>query len=164
MRVSKPFLAFALVLAAFVYGNEARAQSCAEFSTKRVAERTVGEHQGTRDLLVTGDFDGNGGPDHAFFARIDDGISLVACLHGHAEAIKVTDISTDVSYGVTNLGIRLAGPGVYDHACVTNPVCRPGQKVRLELDSPAIILFKYESDIFMYYWQDGRFEFFWLSD
>jgi len=164
MLVSRPFLAFALVLAAFVYSAEARAQSCPEFS-KRVAERTVGEHQGTQDLLVTGDFDGNGGLDRAFFARIDDRISLFVCFHGQARAIKVTDISTDMSYGVTNLGIRRVDPGVYDHPCLEGmgPGCRPGEKLRLELESPAILLFTYESASSIRYWEGDRFESFWQS-
>ncbi len=101
MRVSRPILLFALVFALIGYGDEARAQGCPEFS-KRVAERTVGEHQGTRDLLVTGDFDGNGEPDRAFFVTNDGRTSLVVCFHGQAGAIKISENS-----GVTNLGIRL---------------------------------------------------------
>ena len=160
MPIPRPILVFALVFAAFVYVDDARAESCPEFS-KRVAERTVGEHQGTRDLLVIGDFDGNGEPDRAFFAEIDGKISLVVCLHGQAGATKVTDISS----GITNLGIRLADPGAYDHACVDGhgPDCRPDQQVKLELDGPAIKLFRYESDSYIVYWEDGRFEIFWLG-
>ena len=159
MLVSRPILVFALVLAAVVYSDEAHAQSCPEFQ-KRVAERTVGEHQGTRDLLVTGDFDGNGGPDHAFFAIIGDRISLVVCLHGHARAFKLTEVSTDVSYGLTNMGIRLADPGAYDHPCIEGmgPGCPPGEKLRLELESPAILLFTYESASGIRYWDGDRFE------
>ena len=160
MLVSRPILVFALVLAAVVYGGEARAQSCPEFQ-KRVAERTVGEHQGTRDLIVTGDFDGNGEPDRAFFARIDDGISLVACLHGHAEAIKLTEVSS-----VSGVGIQPADPGVYHNLCLrgVGPDCRPGDKLRLELDNPAIHFITYEKFSLIFYWEGNRFERFWTSD
>ncbi len=161
MPVPRPILMFALVLAAFVYGDEARAQSCPEFS-KRVAERTVGEHKGTQDLIVIGDFDGNGEPDRAFFAEIDGRFPLVVCLHGQAGAIEVTKGSS----GVTNAGIRLADPGVYDEACTKGygPDCRPGQKVKLELNGPAIQLFTYESASSIVYWDGNRFKFFWLTD
>ena len=160
MLVSRPILVFALVLAVIGYSDEARAWSCPEFS-KRVTERTVGEHQGTQDLLVTGDFDGNGEPDRAFFAEIDGRIPLVVCLHGQARAIKVTEVSS-----VTNLGIRLADPGVYDNPCVRGigPDCRPGENVRLELDGPAIHSFIYESSSRIIYWEDDRFAMFPLSD
>ncbi len=160
MPVPRPILMFALVLAAFVYGDEARAESCPEFS-KRVAERTVGEHQGTRDLLVIGDFDGNGEPDRAFFAEIDGRFPLFVCLHGQAGAIQVTKGSSSL----TSIGIRLADPGVYDEACVKGigPDCRPGQKVRLEVDGPAIHSFIYESSSRIIYWEDDRFKSFWLS-
>lgn len=161
MPIPRPILVFALVLAAFVYGDEARAQSCPEFS-KRVAERTVGEHQGTRDLLVIGDFDGNGEPDRAFFAEIDGRFPLVVCLHGQAGAIQVTKGSSSVA----NLGIRLADPGAYNEACVKGygPDCRPGQKVKLELDGSAIIIFQYESFSTIFYWEGNRFEKFPLTD
>ena len=86
MLAPRTILVFALVVAVIGYGDEARAQSCAEFS-KRVTERTVGEHQGTQDLIVTGDFDGNGEPDRAFFAEIDGRIPLVVCLHGRRRAL-----------------------------------------------------------------------------
>ncbi len=159
MRASRPILLFALVFALIGYGDEARAQSCPEFS-KRVTERTVGEHQGTQDLIVTGDFDGNGESDRAFFVTNDDRTLLVICLHGHARAFKVTDVSS-----VENLGIRLAGPGVYDHACAKGfgSGCRPGEKLRLEVDGPAIHLFRYESSARIVYWEGDRFESFWLS-
>ncbi len=156
----RPILVFALVFAVFVYSDEARALNCKEFS-KRVTERTVGEHKGTQDLIVTGDFDGNGEPDRAFFARIDRRISLVVCLHGQARAHKVTDVSS-----VANVGIRLADPGVYDNPCVRGigPDCRPGEKVRLELDGAAIRFFTYESAARIVYWEDDRFTNFWVSD
>ena len=160
MLVSRPILVFALVFAAFVYGDEARAWSCPEFS-KRVAERTAGEHQGTQDLIVTGDFDGNGEPDLAFFAEIDGRFPLFVCLHGQAGAIQVTKGSSSL----TSLGIRLAGPGEYEHACVggIGPDCRPGQKVSLVVDGPAIHSFMYESSSRIIYWEDDRFKSFWLS-
>lgn len=160
MLVSRPILVFVLVFAVFIYVDEARAQNCPEFS-KRVAERTVGEHQGTRDLLVTGDFDGNGGPDRAFFAWNDDRISLVVCLHGHARAFKLTEVSS-----VVGLGIQPADPGVYDHLCVrgVGPDCRPGEKLRWELDGPAIHFITYEKASSIFYWEGDRFERFWTSD
>ena len=161
MLVSRPVLLFALVVAVIGYGDEARAQVCPEFS-KRVAERTVGEHQGTQDLLVIGDFDGNGEPDRAFFAEIDGRFPLFVCLHGQAGAIQVTKGSSSL----TSLGIRLADPGEYEHACVggIGPDCRPGQKVRLVVDGPAIHFFTYESAARIVYWEDDRFTNFWVSD
>ena len=161
MLVSRPVLVFALVVAGIGYGDEARAQSCPEFS-KRVTERTVGEHQGTQDLFIIGDFDGNGEPDRAFFAEIDGKFPLVVCLHGQARAIKVNKGSSSVM----SLGIRLADPGVYDHACVEGfgPDCRPGQKVKLKLDGPAINIFQYESFSTIYYWEGNRFAKFPLWD
>ena len=161
MLVSRPILLLASLFAAVVYGDEARAQSCPEFQ-KRVAERTVGEYQGTRDLLVTGDFDGNGEPDHAFFVTNGGRISLVVCFHGQARAFKVSE----GSIGVTNIGIRPADPGVYDHMCVEGfgPGCRPGDKLKLELDRPAINVFNYESFSTIYYWEGNRFEKFPLWD
>ncbi len=160
MRMSGPILLFALVFAVIGYRDEAHAQNCPEFS-KRVAERTVGAHKGTEDLLVTGDFDGNGEPDRAFFAHIDAGISLVVCLHGHARAIKLTEVSS-----VVGLDIQPVDPGVYDNLCVrgVGPKCRPGEKLRWELDGPAIHLIYYEKSSLIYYWEGDRFERFWTSD
>ena len=158
MLAPRTILVFALVVAVIGYGDEARAQSCAEFS-KRVTERTVGEQKGTQDLIVIGDFDGNGEPDLAFFVKWPRIIPLVICLHGQRRTHKVTDISS-----VANVGIRLAGPGVYDHACVKGigPDCRPGQKVRMELNGPAIEFFTYGSSSRIFFWNDDRFESFWL--
>ena len=159
MRVSGPILLFALVLAVIGYSDEARAWSCPDIS-KRVMERTVGVHKGTRDLLVIGDFDGNGEPDRAFFVKAREITLLFICLHGHARAYKVTDVPS-----VANLGIRLAGPGVYGHACGKGigPDCRPGQKMRLELDGPAINFFTYEGSSRIFHWTNDRFESFWVS-
>ncbi len=159
MLVSRPIFVFALVLAAFVYSDEARAWSCPDIS-KRVMERTVGERKETRDLFVTDDFDGNGEPDRAFFVKAREITILFICLHGQTRAHKVTDVPS-----VANLGIRLAGPGVYDHACVkgVGPDCRLGQKVRLELDGPAINFFTYEGSSRIFYWTNDRFESFWVS-
>ena len=158
MLVPRPILVFALVFAVFVYGDEARAQSCAGFS-KRVTERIAGEHKGTQDLLVIGDFDGNGEPDRAFFVNWPAIKPLVICLHGQRRTHKVTDVSS-----VANLGIRPAGPGVYDHACVKGigPDCRPGQKVRLELNGPAFELFTYGGSSRIFHWTNYRFESFWV--
>ena len=160
MPVPRPILLFALVFAAFVYGDEARAESCAA-SSNRVTERFAGEHKGTQDLLVTGDFDGNGEPDRAFFAEIDGRISLVVCLHGHDRAFQLTEVSS-----VVNLGIQPADPGVYDHLCVrgVGPDCRPGEKLRWELDGPAIHFIDYERASSIFYWEGDRFERFWTSD
>ncbi|MDE0539450.1 MAG: hypothetical protein OXH94_12075 [Rhodospirillales bacterium] len=159
MLVSRPFLAFALVFAVIGYSHEAHAQSCPEFQ-KRVAERTVGEHQGTRDLIVTADFDGNGKPDRAFFVTNDDKTSLFICLHGQARAFEAARV-----HSIASVGIRLADPGVYDSACAKGigPDCRPGEKLRLEVDGPAIHLFHYESSASIIYWEGDRFERFWLS-
>ena len=159
MPVPKLILAFALVVAVIGYSAEVRAQSCPEFS-KRVAERIVGEHQGTQDLLVTGDFDGNGEPDRAFFVINGDRTSLVVCLHGQARAFEAAEV-----YSIENTGIRLAAPGVYDSACAKGigPDCRSGEKLRLEVDGPAIHLFRYESSARIVYWDGDRFESFWQS-
>ena len=159
MLVPRPFLVFALVLVVISYSDEAPAQDCPEFP-KRVAERTAGEHQGTRDLLVAADFDGDGESDRAFFVTNDDKTSLFICLHGRAGAFEVAQV-----HSIANAGIRLAGPGVYDSACAKGigPDCRPGEKLRLEVDGPAIHLFRYESSARIVYWEDNRFQIFWLS-
>lgn len=135
--------------------------ACGADVSARVVERAEGEHEGTSDLFVSGDFDGNGIRDDAFFVK--DGRAYVPCVHmnGGRERIPL-----DVLPRITTMGIRKSPPGVYVDACTrgVGSGCRSDQVVEVELDTEALVLFTYESAARLLYWRDGWFRTLWLSD
>ena len=86
--------------------------ACGTDISARIVERTEGEHQGTSDLFVSGDFDGNGIRDEAFFVK--DGRAYVLCVHMNdgRDRIPLSDLLR-----IINTGIRKHPPGVYVDAC-----------------------------------------------
>ena len=135
--------------------------ACVTDVSARIVERTEGEHQGTSDLFVSGDFDGNGIRDEAFFVK--DGRAYALCVHMNdgRERIPLANLPR-----IINTGIRESPPGVYVDACTrgVGSGCRSDQVVEVELDTEALVLFTYESAARLLYWRDGRFRTLWLSD
>lgn len=135
--------------------------ACGTDVSAGIVERTEGEHQGTSDLFVSGDFDGNGIRDEAFFVK--DGRAYVLCVHMNdgRDRILLSDLLR-----IINTGIRKSPPGVYVDACTrgVGSGCRSDQTVEVELDTEALVLFTYESAARLLYWRDGRFRTLWLSD
>ena len=116
--------------------------ACGTDVSAGIVERTEGEHQGTSDLFVSGDFDGNGIRDEAFFVK--DGRAYVLCVHMNdgRDRILLSDLLR-----IINTGIRKSPPGVYVDACTrgVGSGCRSDQTVEVELDTEALVLFTYES-------------------
>ena len=117
---------------------------------------TVGQ-----DLRATGDFDGDGRLDEAFFSRKNGRYYLIVCLEDGQLPIKIWDLS-----GIGGHGIRTAPPGIYQAACALGygPPCRPDEISELELGHDAIEYFNYEKNSGLHYWSGGRFKIFYLTD
>lgn len=125
--------------------------ACTEYAASRVTERTASDVQShqdmftvDQDLRATGDFDGDGRLDEAFFSQKDGRYSLIVCLEDGQPSIKIWDLS-----GIGGHGIRKAPPGVYQAACALGygPPCRPDEISELELGHDAIEYFNYEKPL-----------------
>ena len=124
----------------------------------RVTERTTGEHAGAEDLSATGDFDGDGLPDEAYFAESNGKYYLVISLSGEqAPALKdLRATSLDV------VGVSTKPPGKYTAHCADR-FARRGRRDCPEgvLREPvtthdAVMLFTYESAAALLFWRNGR--------
>ena len=124
----------------------------------RVTERTIGDHIGPEDLSATGDFDGDGLPDEAYFVRARGTYLLVLDRSG-AEAPMFLDAELT---SVSRIGVRTMPPGKYTAFCAERFARRgtrdcPKRELR-ELDTThdAIMRFTFESAARIVYWDDGR--------
>ena len=135
--------------------------ACGTDVSASIMERTEGEHQGTSDLFVGGDFDGNGVRDEAFFVKDDRAYALCIHMNDGRERIPLAALQR-----IINTGIRKSPPGLYVDACTrgVGSGCRSEQVVEVELDTESVVLFTYESAALLLYWRDGRFRTLWLSD
>lgn len=124
----------------------------------RVTERTTGEHAGTEDLCATGDFDGDGLPDEAYFAKSNGEYQLVISMSGEPVPVLV-DIGSDV---ISRTGVKTQPPGKYTAYCADRFALRGrsdcGEDVLRELVAThdAVMLFTYESAAALLYWENGR--------
>ena len=124
----------------------------------RVTERTTGEHAGTEDLCATGDFDGDGLPDEAYFAKSNGEYQLVISMSGEPAPVLV-DIGSDV---ISRTGVKTQPPGKYTAYCADRFALRGrsdcGEDVLRELVAThdAVMLFTYESAAALLYWENGR--------
>ena len=128
----------------------------------RVFARTTGEHAGEDDLSASGDFDGDGALDVAFFMRVGDGYALAVSL-GWADLVHLEEVDS-----IARLGIATAPPGTYIAACAKGygDDCAEGAEGELRkvtTTRDAFTLFQYESSSALYFLRDGRFEKMWLS-
>ena len=145
------------------------ADSCSEYTAGRVTERTASDRQdyqefftADQDLLATGDFDGDGRVDKAFFTRTDDGYAVVVCLAEGKQARKLF-----ATKWVAGLGIATAAPGIYFGACAigfARVPCRPGRIVEVELDHEGIHFLNYEKASTLEYWKNGEFRRLYTAD
>ena len=138
-------------------------QACVD-GVDRVAERTSDFDllKGAGHLSATGDFDGDGRIDEAFFVRRGRGFSLVVCLDGGKRLVRLLDnIRTMV-----DTGVRTARPGPYPHLCAgsVGPPCQEGDLLKLELRRKAIEYYEYECCSHLHYWNGKTFKRFWTSD
>ena len=144
-------------------------EACGEYTTGRVTERTASDRQShhefftaDQDLLATGDFDGDGRVDKAFFTRTGGAYAVVACLDDGRQAVRIRDLSSVTGYGITT-----APPGIYLGACALGygrSPCRPGRIVEVELDHEGIHFLDYERSSWLAYWKDGEFRRLYTSD
>ena len=138
--------------------------TCIEGAARKVEKRPDGdlsEFRGDRDLSSSGDFDGDGEMDEAFFVEHEGKIFLLACLDRNPEPFRLAGLS-----GVGNYGIWTASPRVHVAACARGygSGCGAGELSELELDVDAIGLYDFERSSRIHYWSVDRFGVFWLSD
>ena len=155
-------LAFLSLAAGAAVAYAPAVQACTGGGVDRITERTAGLLKGTADLSATGDFDGDGRIDEAFFIRRAGSFSLVVCLDGGNRLVRLVD---DIR-SMVDRGTRTALPGRYPALCSrgVGPPCRDGELVELELRHEAIEFFEYECCSHLHYWRNETFERFWLSD
>ena len=124
----------------------------------RVTERPTGEHAGTEDLSATGDFDGDGLPDEAYFAESSGKYYLVISLSG--EQAPVLEGLRTTSLNIT--GVSKQPPGKYTAHCADRFArrgrrdCPEGVLRELVTTHDAVMLFNYESAAALLYWENGR--------
>ena len=153
-RRAKELVSAALLLiAVWSWGGQAGTDELT-----RVTERTTGEHAGTEDLSATGDFDGDGLPDEAYFAESNGKYYLVISLSG--EPAPVLKNLRATSLNVTGVGAQ--PPGKYTAYCARRFARRgrrdcPEDVLReLVTTHDAVMLFTYESAAALLYWRNGR--------
>ena len=125
--------------------------------TQRVTERTTGEHAGTEDLSTTGDFDGDGSPDEAFFVSTNGTYQLVISLSGEQAPV----LQELVTNSLATTGIRTKPPGRFTAYCARRFArggsdCSEGTLRELVTTHDAVMLFTYESAAALLYWHNGR--------
>ena len=124
----------------------------------RVTERTTGDHIGTEALSATGDFDGDGLPDEAYFVRARGTYLLVLDRSGAEQPVFLDAEMTSVS----RTGIRALPPGKYTAYCADRFARRGGRDCpkrelrELATTHDAILRFTFESASMVLYWDDGR--------
>ena len=123
----------------------------------RVTARTTGEHAGTADMSATGDFDGDGSPDEAYFAESNGKYLLVISLSGQrAPVLRERRAGT-----LATTGVRTQPPGRYAAYCAARFArggsdCSEGTLRELFATHDAIELFSYEAAAVLLYWEEGR--------
>ncbi len=124
----------------------------------RVAERTTGDYVGTEDLSATGDFDGDGQPDEAYFVRARGTYLLVLDRSGAEAPVFLGAEMTSVS----RRGVRTLPPGEYTAFCADRFARRgtrdcPERELReLNTTHDAILRISFEAAAWIVYWDDGR--------
>ena len=167
MKLGRIILLLSLIVSvSTLFASLARA--CGGYLENRVAQRIREDelaHQMMfttgQDLSASGDFDGDGRLDEAFFTGSTGRYLLVVCLDDGKRAVKLATLQRIIGFG-----IRTAPPGVYVAACAHgygNP-CRPGQVSELKLHHDAIEYIRYERFSGLHYWSNGKFKRFYLSD
>lgn len=111
-------------------------------------------------MVASGDFNGDGALDTAYFVRAADGYALAVALAG-ANPMLVWEVGS-----IANMGVRNAPPRKYIAACAKGhgDDCAEGELRELTTTRDSIVLFTYESASALYFFRDGRFESMWLSD
>ena len=74
-------------------------QACSGGTERIISERTSGEHVGSDDMVVTGDFDDTDTLDRGYFAwsgaRVGDGFSLCISMNEGSQEIKLLDFEAE---------------------------------------------------------------------
>ena len=147
--------ALALVLAGVWLWLDERSDS-REFD--RLTARTTGEHAGAADMMARGDFDGDGSPDEAYFAKSDGRYQLVISLSGEQQPVMF-ELGTSA---LSATGVRAVPPGKYTAYCARRFArrgrrdCADSELRELIATHDAVMLFTYEAAAALLYWQDGR--------
>lgn len=141
-----------------------------------VAPATAGS-----DLLVEADFDGNGVQDKAFWIVHERNAMPVAYMNEGKNAMALSGI-TVYGYGLSNLGLRLLPPGVYQSKCARQKpeVCSP---LHLERHAIELVIYDRRETLwkragihrrhdnlpgpttvrYIYYWRHGHFHLYYLD-
>lgn len=126
----------------------------------RVFARTTGEHAGEEDMSASGDFNGDGALDMAFFVRVSEGYGLAVALDA-TDLVQIAELDS-----IARMGIANAPPGTYIAACAKGygDDCAEGELRELTTTHDSIKLFQYESSSVLYVLQGETFKKMWLSD
>lgn len=124
----------------------------------RLTARTTGEHAGAADMFARGDFDGDGSPDEAYFAKSNGKYQLVVALSGEQQPVFLELGASALSA----TGVRAVPPGKYTAHCADRFArrgrrdCADGELRELVATHDAVMLFTYEAAAALLYWQDGQ--------
>ena len=154
MTASRVVLALSLALGAWVAGPPG-SWACDGVAAHRLKERAPGAPRGSADLIATGDFDGDGTVDKAFFLERTGALPLVACLDGGTRLSTILDLGGIGA--LANYGIRTVPRGTRPAPCAggEGPGCGAGRPTEIELDRDAIEFMDYERSSFLLYWSRG---------
>ena len=150
--------AFALALVLAVVSLRPWSQQPGAHELTRVTERTTGEHVGTEDMTARGDFDGDGSPDEAYFAKSNGEYQLVLSLSGEPAPVLLERQIDSLSRS----GVRTVPPGKYTAYCADRFArrgrrdCPEGVLRELIATHDAVTVFTYEAAAVLLYWENGR--------
>ncbi|PHQ60592.1 MAG: hypothetical protein COC03_01270 [Robiginitomaculum sp.] len=137
-------------------------QACSDVApSDSVSHRVTGEHSGNKDLKISGDFNGDGEADSAYFLERNDKYELIVAF-GSGDKIVLSKLLT-----ITNHGLRVRSPGLFAHACTKGygrDCLKNDPQNYIDLKNDSIELFQYESSSQIYFWDKDKFEVMPLSD
>jgi len=159
-------IAFSLCFPASVFGeSEFGAWERVEPSDVRYSEDWVlRKKQLDFNLSAKGDFDGDSIPDEVYFAKnISSGKYAVFIKMGVSKGKPIL-FDSDNLKDLPRMGISLVRPGAYSSKCDEKDSRLQGCKARVVLKNDGFSIFMYESAARVAYFENMKWQSFWIGD